>query len=43
MSSHGGGNSRLDDQLAQLAEPGFPAIDDHGMGRQPLVQRFPAS
>ena len=32
MSSHGGGNNRLDDQLAQLAEPGFPAIDDHIMG-----------
>ena len=32
VACHGGGNNRPDDQLAQLAEPGFPAIDDHGMG-----------
>ena len=33
MACHGGGNNRLDDQLA---EPGFPDIDDYGMG--PLVR-----
>ena len=29
MACHGGGNNRLDNQLA---EPGFPEIEDHGMG-----------
>ena len=33
MACHRGGNNRLDDQLA---EPGFPDIDDYGMG--PLVR-----
>ena len=28
MASHGGGNNRLDDQLA---EPGFSDVDDHVM------------
>ena len=36
MSCHGGGNNRLDDQLA---EPGFPNIDDSVMGSLVRVGR----
>ena len=36
MACHGGGNNRLDDQLA---EPGFPDIDDPVMGSPVRVER----
>ena len=36
MACHGGRNNRLDDQLA---EPGFPEIEDHGMGSLVRVGR----